>query len=187
MKKKIDNWVSNIILILSLVFIAIVGVSIVQAKRTGEQVFILGYRPIYVMTGSMEPYMMTDSICMTKKVDSLDELQVGDVVTFSVYSEAANRNLMITHRIIDIADDGTIQTKGDNNDAPDNFQIHINDIYSKVIGVWNGFASIVHFFDSPKGIPTAIGFMAVIVLGTIAVKCLKPDKGKDTKESEPNT
>ena len=46
MKKKIDNWVSNIILILSLVFIAIVGVSIVLAKRTGEQVFILGYRPI---------------------------------------------------------------------------------------------------------------------------------------------
>jgi signal peptidase len=187
MKKKIDNWVSNIILILSLVFIAIVGVSIVQAKRTGEQVFILGYRPIYVMTGSMEPYMMTDSICMTKKVDSLDELQVGDVVTFSVYSEAANRNLMITHRIIDIAEDGTIQTKGDNNDAPDNFQIHINDIYSKVVGVWNGFASIVHFFDSPKGIPTASGFMAVIVLGTIAMKCLKPDKGKDTKKSEPNT
>ena len=47
MKKKIDNWVSNIILILSLVFIAIVGMSIVQAKRTGEQVFILGYRSEY--------------------------------------------------------------------------------------------------------------------------------------------
>ena len=46
MKKKIDNWVSNIILILSLVFIATVGMSLVQAKRTGEQVFILGYRPI---------------------------------------------------------------------------------------------------------------------------------------------
>ena len=42
MKKKIDNWVSNIILILSLVFIATVGMSLVQAKRTGEQVFILG-------------------------------------------------------------------------------------------------------------------------------------------------
>lgn len=187
MKKKIDNWVSNIILILSLVFIAIVGMSIVQAKRTGEQVFILGYRPIYVMTGSMEPYMMTDSICMTKKVDSHDELQVGDVVTFSVYSEAANRKLMITHRIIDIADDGTIQTKGDNNNAPDDFQIHINDIYSKVVGVWNGFASIVHYFESPKGIPTVIGFVVAIALATVAVKCLKPDKGKDSDESEPNT
>ena len=187
MKKKIDNWVSNIILILSLVFIAIVGVSIVQAKRTGEQVFILGYRPIYVMTGSMEPYMMTDSICMTKKVDSLDEIQVGDVVTFSVYSEAANSNLMITHRIIDIAENGTIQTKGDNNDASDNFQIHINDIYSKVVGVWNGFASIVHYCESPKGIPTAIGFMAVILLGMIAVKCLKPDRDKDSDESESNS
>ena len=187
MKKKIDNWVANIILLLSLAFIAVAGISMAQAKMNGEQVFIFGYRPIYVMTGSMEPYMMTDSICMSKKVDSLDELQVGDVVTFSVYSEAANRNLMITHRIIDIAEDGTIQTKGDNNNAPDNFQIHINDIYSKVVGVWNGFASILHFFESSKGIPTVMGFVVAIALAAIAVKCLKPDKGKDTEESEPNT
>lgn len=186
MKQKIDNWISNIVLIVSLAFIALVGFSIVMARQGGSQVFILGYRPIYVMTGSMEPTMLTNSLAMTKASKSMDELAVGDIITFRVYDELAQKELTITHRIIGISDDGVIQTQGDNNDAPDNFSLTIDNVQSKVIGVWNGFARCYHFFNSKYGIPTTIALIAAFVLACIAVKCLKSD-GDDKKSDSPHT
>ena len=184
MKQKIDNLISNLIIIAAVAFMVLVGISMIQAKRTGSEVFICGYKPIYIMTGSMEPYMMTDSLCMTKKVDSLDELKVGDVITFTVYDEASQRNLRISHRIIEIADDGTIQTQGDNNNAPDSFTLTIDNVQAKIIGVWNGFANITHFLESKYGIPTVIGFALAIVLGCVAVKCLKPEPKTNKEETK---
>lgn len=186
MKQKIDNWISNIVLIVSLAFLSLVGINIVIARQTGSQGFICGYRPIYVMTGSMEPTMLTNSFAMTKQVKSIDELAVGDIITFRVYDELAQRELTITHRIIDISDDEVIQTQGDNNDAPDNFSLTIDNVQSKVIGVWNGFARCYHFFNSKYGIPTTIALFAAFVLACIAVKCLKPD-GDDKRTDSPHT
>ena len=185
MRQKIDNWISNLIIIASVAFMALVGISMMQAKRTGTEVYICGYKPIYIMTGSMEPYMMTDSLCLTKKVESLDDLKVGDVITFTVYDDLSQRNLKISHRIIEIADDGTIQTQGDNNNAPDSFTLTINNVQAKVIGVWNGFANITHFLQSRYGIPTVIGFALAIALGCVAAKCLKPETKEDEEVRRP--
>lgn len=105
--------------------------SFMKSRKTGEPITILGYRPVYVLTGSMEPFMMTDSIMITKQFGENDTLKEGDVVTFHVQDEEG-KPLVITHRIKKIDEDGTITTKGDNNRVVDSTTITRDDVDAKI-------------------------------------------------------
>lgn len=103
--------------------------------------FLLGHRFIVAQSGSMEPYLMTGGIAVTKEVDSLDDIEIGDVITYKMYNPDGSP-VRITHRIISM-EDGAIRTKGDNNNVDDNYYISIEQVEDKVIGVFNGSASFV--------------------------------------------
>ncbi len=70
-------------------------VLILAVLLVGVRVF--GYRPMYVMSGSMEPAYPVGSLIFVKPVDPA-EIRVGDVITCTV-SEAGD---YVTHRVIGI-------------------------------------------------------------------------------------
>lgn len=70
--------------------------------------FSSGYHASYIATGSMEPVLKPGDLIITKKV-SIADLSPGDIVLYSAGSR------QICHRIISIAADGSIITKGDAN------------------------------------------------------------------------
>lgn len=79
-----------------------------------------GYRPVAVYSGSMEPTLGVGSLAVVKPVPA-DELQVGDVITFS-HPYLPGR--LVTHRIVEIAPRGdaggrAFRTKGDANPRRD--------------------------------------------------------------------
>ncbi len=74
--------------------------------------FSNGYHASYIATGSMEPALKPGDLIITKKV-SIADLSPGDIVLYS----AGRRQ--ICHRIITIAADGSIITKGDTNTFSD--------------------------------------------------------------------
>ena len=124
--------------------------SFLQAKKTGEPITVFGYRPVYVLTGSMEPYMMTDSIVITRAVGDGETLREGDVVTYRV-EDADGKELAITHRILEIQEDGLILTKGDNNRVADAYPITADNADAKVVLPLNWTAQLIHTWADRKG------------------------------------
>lgn len=70
-----------------------------------EEFYIFGYRPVLVLSGSMEPYMETNSIAIVQKTKDINE---GDVVMFRI-----DEDTRVCHRAVDIDAEGNITTKGD--------------------------------------------------------------------------
>lgn len=181
MLKKIWNGVSWVILI-ALLFGCFFSLKMVlEAKKTGEQVFLLGHRPVFVLTGSMEPYMRENSICVTKEVNNINELAVGDVITYHIENEKG-RMIRITHRIINIDDNGHIKTKGDNNNVSDIYTLSIDNVEAKVVVVFNWVATIVNAWNSgTKGKIVVLTPISVVIMGYFLVKLLfSKDEAENT-------
>ncbi len=66
------------------------------------------------MSGSMEKEIKTGSICVITKRVGYEDINVGDIVTFTLGKQN------VTHRVVEIKDDCCI-TKGDNNEDVDSF------------------------------------------------------------------
>ncbi len=91
-----------------------------------------GFKPMMVLTESMEDYIHAGDIIIVKEVDPTT-LEVEDVITF--FDPNGNGTTTITHRIIDVIEDETglwFQTQGDNNNTPDDELVEA----SAVIGIY---------------------------------------------------
>ena len=179
-ESKLQSILSWLLLIAMSVLLVVTIFRVAESKKTGEGVFLLGYRPVLVLTGSMEPYMMTNGVALTKEVDSLDDISVGDVVTYHVMNDEG-RKLLITHRIIAI-DDTLIYTKGDNNNVDDGFPLTIDNIEAKVVGVFNGTAWVAAKWQTTAGKVMIICFTAAIILFCYMLKTLQSVR-KDEREA----
>lgn len=76
----------------------------------GVLICVFNIRPLVVVSGSMEPKIMTGSLCFVNYNDR--DVAVGDIVAYKA------GDITVTHRIIDATQDGYI-TKGDHNDTAD--------------------------------------------------------------------
>lgn len=84
---------------------------------------IMGWVPLTVLTGSMEPYLRPGTLVVVQPLDGAhgaQQVHPGDVVAFLPNLDDATT---VLHRVvaINIAGDGqrTLTTKGDANNAPD--------------------------------------------------------------------
>ena len=183
--KKISNALSWVLMIVMILFAALSVYRSVQARTTGESYFLFGYRPILVLTGSMEPYMMTNGLALTKEVTDIDQLEVGDVVTYTVETESGT-SALITHRITSI-EDGKIYTKGDNIRVSDGYVLTIENIQAKVVGVCNATADIAATWNgSNAGKVMLISFPVAFIVGFYALRSwisMKREKRENADET----
>lgn len=142
--KKIYNIVTWIILVIMICFFIYCVYAVSVAKDKGDDgAFVFGYRPIFILSGSMEPYMETNGIALTKEVNDISEIKTGDVITYLMKNPDGSK-VHITHRIVSInKDEDTIRTKGDNNNVEDNYNISMKQVEAKVICVFNQTAWVV--------------------------------------------
>lgn len=87
-----------------------------------------GYKPLVVLTGSMEPSIQTGGIIYYHKTNK-DELKQGDVI---VYSFGQSK---VAHRINSIDETGQYETKGDANNTVDAVKVNYSNIEGKVAKV----------------------------------------------------
>lgn len=116
---------SAITLILCSLVAAVVVISVADMKVNGRDIS-------RVQTGSMEPTIMVGQYVISKPAVG-GELTKGAVIT--VQADANYGGLPVTHRIIDVAADGTITTQGDANPGPDEFHPKLTDVKSVVTNV----------------------------------------------------
>jgi len=138
-----------------LIFLFIISIIMsVTAKKNKDNIpSIFGYKIMTVLTGSMAPDIRPGDIIIDKHGESKD-IKVGDVITYRVNSE-----IIITHRIIEVANkDGQLlfKTKGDANNVEDNnmvtedqlignycFRIPYGGYVSKFLGSKYGFVIFI--------------------------------------------
>ncbi|MBO8169571.1 MAG: signal peptidase I [Thermoanaerobacteraceae bacterium] len=121
----------------------------------GVSTNVFGYRFLVVISGSMEPEIPVGTLVAVKPV-SPGSIREGDVITFRDHD---NPEVLVTHRVVGLTDNGYFVTKGDANEAADPVPVSAGDLVGK------------NFFRLPY-----IGYLAIIFkrsgavfLGTVVV------------------
>ena len=110
-----------------------------------------------VNTGSMEPVIPVGGLVVIKPVDP-GTLKTGDIICFK-FSEG----MSITHRIINITDEGFV-TKGDANEDLDLWTVENEEVVGKVLFVIPFLGYLGSFVRTPIGLILLIVLPAVVLI-----------------------
>lgn len=103
-----------------------------------------GYKNYVIVSGSMEPTIMTGDAIFVKEVPQ-DEIGVNDIISFQ------DGESVTTHRIVEIVEENGVkkyQTKGDNNNARDRELVTYEEIEGKYQFKINGFGKVIEILKS---------------------------------------
>ena len=142
-----------------LVLIVLIVAFLVSLINDGSQYF-LGYTARIVVSGSMEPNIKINSICIIQKCD-IEDIQKNDVVCFN-YSQD------IVHRVISVTTNNSgitvLHTKGDANPSADDIEIHNDMIVGKVTHIFNNAAPIISKYSVSPGKIDGVALSRNIIL-----------------------
>ncbi|WP_179032526.1 signal peptidase I SipW [Paenibacillus kribbensis] len=190
---RIRKWLRNALtFLMAAAFITVAG-SVVMSKMSGSEPNFYGYQLKTVLSGSMEPSILTGSIVAIKPGGDMSRFTAGDVITFR-----ADEKKLITHRIVEVTRNeltGQLlyRTKGDNNDAADLEPVDP----ANVTGVYTGFTVpyvgyVLNFAGTKLGnvtlliIPGVLLFLYALASLWKAISALE-DKKSDPNVSQPDT
>lgn len=157
---KIFEW----FIFLTLISLAFVVMSpILPSKK-----YLLTY---IVSSGSMEPTIQTGSVAFVKPILA-NEIKKGDIVTFTSPKDI---NQTILHRIFKVDKSKNnlfFQTKGDDNNAPDNWKVSASGIRGKYFFSIPLLGHIAAFMKKPLGFILTIGVPAILLI-FLQIKSIK--------------
>lgn len=108
---KIGSVLTALLFLVAAVLVVFAVTVLVQSRSDPNDVFLFGYKPTIVQTGSMLPSIKINSVVIIKRID-FNQIKPGDVITYRL------KNMFITHRVIDVSG-AQLTVKGDANPAPD--------------------------------------------------------------------
>lgn len=155
--KRYKYMLFNFILGASIICIMIFAVYSYIDSLNPEYVSGIGkFKFMHMITGSMKPEINIDDIIITRAVDA-GSLETGDIITFRT-----SGNMLVTHRIKHINEDGSFITKGDANAMEDiGLKVNRDNIVGKYFFKIPKGAYIVEFFQSFSGM---LIFLLLLVL-----------------------
>lgn len=160
----------------NIVFYVVLGIVLVYAlfalfsNQEENQISFFGITSLAVQTDSMAPTFDEGDLIFIDTSFDVNELEVGDVVTYNDFDSNTGQTFYNTHRIVGIQEVGgilRISTQGDNEDLVDP-RIKVE---GEIVGVWTGnswsnFGSFANGFTN--FIKSSLGFFLLIVLPAVA-------------------
>ena len=141
-----------------------------------------GLTSMIVMSGSMsgdaKDHIEVDDLIVTKKVDP-STLKVGDIISFM-----ETETTVVTHRIIDIKEDGSFITKGDANNIEDTNPVTGEQIIGKFIFRIPKVGGIAYFMQTPIGMLLFIGIPVILYFVFDSFSRSKARKKKEELEKD---
>ncbi|MCI8518442.1 MAG: signal peptidase I [Hungatella sp.] len=156
----------------TLVLIAIIGFLLIAAP------LVAGYKPVMVLSGSMEPAFHVGSIIYYKQAPFAD-INVGDPLTFYIEEGGA----MVTHRVIEKNEETQeFTTQGDANDTADPNPV----AYSRVAGKATPFCIPYagYYVSYGKQMPVIVLMGAILVMNMVIDSLYPDEKDKKSKKSK---
>ena len=138
-----------------------------------------------VITGSMEPAISVGSLVFTQEVDA-KSLKVSDIIAFTSPDDPKGT---IIHRIHSIksTDPLRFETKGDNNNAPDNWDVVVVGVIGKHLFSIPYLGHPAAFIRTPLGFAIMIGLPALIFIISQIINIKKAIKEEIKKEVSKKT
>lgn len=133
-----------------------------------------GYKTFVIVSGSMEPTIMTEDAILVKEVPQ-NQIKNNDIISFS------QGETVVTHRVIGIVEENGVtkyKTKGDNNNAEDKEKITYEQIEGKYQFKIKQFGIVTEILKSK------ITFV-ILILMIVLIHCYKrklKDKRQKRKE-----
>jgi len=104
--------------ILGVVMVAVVVAALAVVAAVGLVPLLTGASTYTVLTGSMWPTLPVGTVVVVRPAP-VEQIAVGDVVTFLAHDPGTSSSRIVTHRVIGIDPGPVLHTRGDANDAPD--------------------------------------------------------------------
>lgn len=117
----------------------------IQAHKHPNQIpSFFGYKPLTVLTNSMEPKISAGDMVFVKE-KPISSIKKGDIITFK-----QSEKKLITHRVFRVDNEG-FQTKGDNNNVKDNWVVHPENVIGEVKTIIPNAGYVAKFLTSKAG------------------------------------
>ena len=161
-------------IIIAIIVLSIATLILYKANTDPDKVpDVLGYKPMIVLSGSMETSIHTGDLVFVKMVDTTT-LKKGDVIAFRNETDT-----ITTHRIVDIVfEDGKqyFRTKGDANNAEDTNLVSMKDVEGLYVGRIPKAGNFLMFMQKPIGLFIVLLIILVIGLLWLYIISRKDDK-----------
>ena len=173
MKKRKNNKIFAFIRAILLIAVCLVlGINLYRwnsRSLTGNMLpMTFGYGAAVVLSGSMEPTIMTDDLIF---VEAQESYEVGDIVVYQ------SGKMLIVHRIVAM-DEESVVTRGDANNVDDE-PVPPSFIKGEVIGWVSGLGTVVRIIKTP-----VVSLMLIICALLLVELPYIRKKKKDTDELE---
>lgn len=169
MNKTVFKWMGSVVTVALVVLIVFTGFSTLQSMRNpGSVNFILGFKPMSVLTGSMSPLMEPGDLIVIKKANAR-EVEVGDVITYR-----QDDSTLVTHRVVEVLREGGkvfFRTKGDANNTEDASLVSAEALLGTLAFIIPRGGYVANFVRSPAGFVVFI-ILPVVLLIALEVKDL---------------
>lgn len=135
---------------------------------------VLGYKPMIVLSGSMETSIYTGDLVFVKMVDT-NTLKENDIIAFR-----NETNTVTTHRIVELVKENgntLFRTKGDNNNAEDAKLVQANEVEGVYAFKISGLGDVLMFLKEPKSL--IILLLATLVLGLTWIQIMDKIENKN--------
>ncbi len=175
--KAVSITLNSIFIIITLLVASVsIYVMVERYAYSNEMPTVFGYSVATVGSGSMEPTINTGDVIVNKKSDTYE---VGDIITY--YSESESR--YITHRIVQVNEDGSFRTQGDREGQPvDTKPVYYESIVGKVVKVYPSGGFIAFISTTMGMIIMVIAYIAVWAAIDISLSAINSARGKDKQE-----
>lgn len=159
---KIKRVASAIILMITFIMVILLFLT----KISGNTPEVFGYQFLRISSPSMEPELQVGDIILSKSVEDISLLKIGDIITYDgEFGEYADKS--ITHEVVvePYISDGTyyLQTKGTANTYADP-EISENQITGKMVCKLTVFSMVYNFFSTPWGLIIILGVLAILFI-----------------------
>ena len=152
-----------------LLLMVISGIVQRYVGKNANGLFGVGYA--VVVSGSMEPNIHVGDMIIYDD-HKASEYEVGDVIVY-IRNEGTPEEMLITHRIVEISEDGTkLTTRGDANRVSDP-EISFQDVVGRLVWRVPGFGYVADFVRKPLGIVCAAAFLGLLLFGNLLLSGMK--------------
>lgn len=167
----------------SLIFLAIILVSIVAFWFGLRTYFRTNFPMLAVASGSMVPTLNVGDLIVVQGglsvSDVVAEYETGDVI---VFHKPGNPDELIVHRAVEKhGSEGNLylQTKGDHNAGKDPWNIYESDLVGKVVGVIPYFGHVPLFVHTREGMLVIVILIVILVLLEFLIPTVKARRKQD--------
>ncbi|TMU84099.1 signal peptidase I [Bacillus sp. BHET2] len=145
MKRKMLKMFTYLLSISALCCIVFLLFVTYQAQKDPTKIpSFFGYKPLTVLTNSMEPKISAGDMIFVKEKDATD-VKKNEIITFQTADQK-----VVTHRVVDTTPEGFL-TKGDNNNVEDSWKVKPDHLIGEVAVILPNAGFVAKFISSKLG------------------------------------